>query len=942
MQTSLRSFLLTVFFGLLFHAFGTNGFAQQQFKPGDMLTPDPAIKIGKLDNGLIYYVRENKKPEKRCELRLAVKVGSVVEDDDQLGLAHFVEHMAFNGTEKFPKLEIINYLEKTGMKFGPEVNAGTSFDQTVYMLQLPTDSLPVVKKGFQILQEWAQHVAFEGSEIEKERGVIIEEWRLGRGAQMRILMQQLPFLLYNSQYAQRFVIGKKEILESFQHETLRRYYRDWYRPNLMAVVAVGDFNAKEMESWIKEHFSGLKNPVPERPRKEYPVPTHKETFVSIATDAELTMSMAQIIFKRPATDTYTAGDYRDEIVDRLCGAMLSARYAERTQKPNPPYIFAAGMDQRFLGNVQITALVAALKENSVLDGIDALVTEAYRGKQHGFTATELERQKKQVLSQYENMFKEREKRQSRALADEYVRNFLQRETIPGIEVEYEVVRQFLPGIELGEVNKRIAERIRDEGRVITVALPKKESLKVPGEAEILATFHAASARQYEPYVDKVSTQPLLAKLPPPGRVVSEKKMESLGATEWTLSNGARVILKPTDFKNDEILFSSYSKGGHSLVSDKDYRSAQNATSLVSQSGVGEFDAIVLQKMLAGKLVNVSPSISELSEGFSGNAAPKDLETLFQMVYLYSTAPRKDTAAISALMTRMRAALQNRSADPNSVFSDTVQVTMTNYNHRVRPFTAALLSEIDPDKALAIYKDRFSDFSDFTFFFVGNFELEKIKPLVEQYLASLPSLNRKESWRDIGVKTPPGTVSKSVYKGAEAKSSVQLYLNGPFDWSAQNRYEFNSLMELMRIKLREVIREEKGGTYGIGISGSASLYPRKEYTVSINWGCAPDRVDELIGAVMQQLDSLKMKRPDQVYVDKVKEQQRRTYEVNLKENNFWISNFRTHIANGENPEGILQYPSYVEKLSGEAIQNVAKTYLQLSSLKRFVLYPEKKD
>lgn len=933
---------LIVTVGLVLSLLGSTGLAQRQFKPDDKLTPDPAVKIGKLDNGLIYYVRENKKPEKRCELRLAVKVGSVVEDDDQLGLAHFVEHMAFNGTENFPKLEIINFLERTGMKFGPEVNAGTSFDQTVYMLQLPTDSLPLVKKGFQILQQWAQHVAFEGSEIEKERGVIVEEWRLGRGAQMRILMQQLPFLLYNSQYAQRFVIGKKEILESFKHETLRRYYHDWYRPNLMAVVAVGDFNASEMESWIKEHFSGLKNPVPERPRREYPVPTHKETFVTIATDAELPMSMSQIIFKRPAEDTHTAGDYRDEIVDRLCGAMLSARYAERTQKPNPPYVFAAGMDQRFLGNVQITALVAALKENSILDGIDALVTEAYRAKQHGFTATELDRQKKQILSQYENMFKEREKRQSRTLADEYVRNFLQRETIPGIEVEYEVVRQFLPGIELGEVNKRIAERIRDEGRVITLALPKKESIKVPTEAEILATFNAASAKQHEPYVDNVSTQPLLAKLPAPGKVVSEKKMESLGATEWTLSNGARVLLKPTDFKDDEVLFSAYSKGGNSLVGEKEYRSAASASSLISQSGVGEFDAIVLQKMLTGKLVNVYPTISELSEGFSGNAAPKDLETLFQLVYLYGKAPRKDTSAISALMTRMRASLQNRSADPNGVFSDTVQVTMANYHYRGKPMTVALLNEIEPDKALAFYKDRFADFSDFTFFFVGNFQPEKIKPLVEQYLASLPSLNRKESWRDVDMKAPPGTVSKTVYRGVEAKSTVQLYVTGPFDWSAQNRYDFNSLVELMRIKLREVIREEKGGTYGIGVYGAPSLYPRKEFSITISWGCSPDRVDELVGAVMQQLDSLKMKRPDQVYVDKVKEQQRRTYEINLKENNFWISNFRTYVANEENPEGILKYPSYVEKLSGEAIQSAAKTYLQLSSLKKFVLYPEKKN
>lgn len=942
MRPLLRHSFLFLCCCLLFLALASVGWSQQQFKPTDILVPDPAIKIGKLENGLVYYIRENKKPEKRCELRLAVKVGSVVEDDDQLGLAHFVEHMAFNGTKNFPKQEIVNFLEKTGMKFGPEVNAGTSFDQTVYMLQLPTDSLPIVAKGFQILREWAQNVAFDGTEIDKERGVIIEEWRLGRGAQMRILMQQLPFLLYNSQYAERFVIGKKEILESFAHETLRRYYRDWYRPNLMAVVAVGDFKSSEIEAFIKEHFSGLKNPVPERPRKEYPVPEHKETFVSIATDAELPMTMATIYFKRAAKDTYTAGDYRGEIVERLYSSMLSARLAERTQKPNPPYVFAVNMDQRFLGNIQVNVLAAALKENSILDGIDALVTEAYRAKQHGFTATELERQKNQILSQFENSYKEREKRQSRALADEYVRNFLQKETIPGIEVEYEIVRQFLPGITLEEVNKLSSVLVRNESRVLTLALPKKESLKVPTEAEFLAAFTAASTKPHEPYVDKVSTKPLVGKMPQPGKVISEKKMELLGAVEWTLSNGAKVVLKATDFKNDEILFSAYSKGGTSLADDKEFRSAAMAASLISQSGAGEFDPIVLQKMLAGKLVNVSPMISELSEGFSGNAAPKDLETLFQLVYLYGTAPRKDTEAISALMTRMRASLQNRSADPNGVFSDTVQVTMANYHSRGKPMTIALLDEIDPEKALSFFKDRFADFSDFTFFFVGNFETEKMKPLVEQYIASLPSSNRKESWRDIGMKPPPGTLSKSVYKGVEAKSSVQLYLTGPFVWTAQNRYDFNSMIEALRIKLREAIREEKGGTYGIGVNGAPSYYPRQEYSITISWGCDPGRVEELVNAVIQQLDSLRMKQPDQVYVDKVKEQQRRTYEVNLKENNFWLSNFRTSTANGENPEDLLKYITYVDKLSGAAIQEAAKTYLDPKSLKKFVLYPEKKN
>ncbi|MFH0991146.1 MAG: insulinase family protein [bacterium] len=920
----------------------TGSVAQEKvWNVNETLVPDPATIIGKLDNGMVYYIRENKKPEKRCEVRLAVKVGSVVEDDDQQGLAHFVEHMAFNGTKNFPKQDIINLLEKAGMKFGPEVNAGTSFDETTYMLQLPTDSIHIMKKGFQILQEWAGGVAFDDKEIDKERGVIIEEWRLGRGAQMRMLLQHLPYLLYNSQYANRFVIGKKEILESFTYETIKRYYRDWYRPDLMAIVAVGDFDKKQIEALIKENFSGLKNPASERPRQEFPVPDHKETFVSIATDAEWPMTMAQIFIKREARDTYKAGDYRDEIIGQIYDGMLSARYMERTQKPNPPFLGAQSIDQRVIGKKQYYILAARFKETSILEGLDALVSEAYRVKQHGFTETELERQRKQMLSSFENSFKERDKRQSRALADEYVRNFLTNETIPGIEVEYELVKQFLPGIALAEVNKLASVRLRDESRVITLWLPKKATVKVPTEEEVKKVFLEASTKQLDAYVDKVSTKPLIAKMPQPGKVVGEKKLESLGVTEWTLSNGSRVVLKPTDFKNDEILFSAYSNGGNSLVADKDFLTATNATSIVSQSGVGEFDAIVLQKMLTGKRAGVYPMISSLSEGFSGSASPQDLETMFQLTYLYGTAPRKDTSAISSLMTRMKESLKNRGANPEAVFSDTVQVTLTNYHFRGRPMTIDRMNEINPDKALQIYKDRFADFSDFTFFLVGNFQLEKIKPLVEQYLASLPTTGRKESWKDVGVKLPVGKIDKKVFRGMEPKSTVQLMLSGPFEWTAQNRYDFTALIDVMNIKLREIVREEKGGTYGISIGGSPSLYPRKEYSIMIQWGCDPGRVDELVKAVLQQIDSLKMKAPDQIYIDKVKEQHRRTREVQMKENGFWLSAFRTYYANNENPEEILNYSKRVEKLDGKSVLNAAKKYLSTKNFVKCVLYPEKK-
>lgn len=915
--------------------------AQQAYKQGDLLTIDPAITHGTFDNGLTYYIKVNKKPEKRAELRLAVKTGSVMEDDDQLGLAHFCEHMAFNGTKSFPKNEIINLLEKEGIRLGPDVNAYTSFDQTVYMLQIPTDSAALMEKAFRILEEWASVVSYDDKEIDKERGVVIEEWRLGRGASMRVLDKHLPKLLYNSQYAKRFVIGKKEILESAPYETVRRFYRDWYRPELMAVVAVGDFDKTAMEKLIKDHFSKLTNKKPARERTKYMLPDHPETLVTIATDKELPAAMAEVYFKRAAHVETTAGDYRQSVIGQLYDGMFNKRLQERLQRPNPPFIYGFGMDSRWLGNAQAYRLMAQVKENSIADGLEYLLTEASRVKQFGFTASELERQKAEQLRSFESMFKERDKTESRNYADEYLRNFLQDELIPGIEVEYNLNKQFLPGVTLEEVNKLAELRMRPGNQVVAISAPVKETVKVPTEADIQNVLKSTQTKKLEAYVDYVPTKPLIATPPKPGKIASERTIQSLGVTEWRLSNGALVVLKPTDFKNDEILFSAYSNGGTSLASDPDFMSASIASQLVSMCGVGGFDAITLSKMNAGKVVNVSPMVSGLSEGFNGNASPKDLETLFQLTYLYATAPRKDTSAYGAFMARIKASLQGMAASPERAFYDTIQVTTAQYHFRARPVSPTTIDEVNLDKALTFYKDRYADASDFIFFFVGSFELDKIKPMVEQYLASLPSLNRKESWRDVGMVAPKGVINKEVYRGVEPKSSVMIQFSGSFDWSQQNRYDFNSLLELVNIKLREVIREEKSGTYGIRAYGAPALYPRKEYTISVSWGCDPARVDELVKIVMQQLDSLKIKKIDQVYVQKVQEIQRRNQEVSKKENRFWLSNFRVYYANGEDPEKILAYDKFVEGLSTDAIQTAARTYFDTKNVVKVVLFPEKK-
>ena len=914
--------------------------AQDPYKPTEPIPMDTSVTYGKFANGLTYYLKVNHKPEKRAELRLVVRAGSVLEDDDQQGLAHLCEHMAFNGTKSYPGNEIVSLLESEGVRLGPDVNAYTSFDQTVYELQIPTDADTIVNKAFNILGEWADAVTYDSTEIQKERGVVVEEWRLGRGASMRVFDKQAPTLFYDSRYAKRIVIGKKDVIEHAPDSVIRKFYHDWYRPDLMAVVVVGDFDKATMMRLVKEHFADIKNVHPERKRVEYTLPDHTQTLVTIATDKELTYSSVQMYFMRNEEIQKTFRDYRENLVSQLYDMMLNLRIQERLQQPNPPIVYGGTGDGPWLDHRDVYSLYARTNDNAILQGFEYMLTEAYRAKEFGFTTTELARAKAEMFRQYESALKERDKTESRSYAAEYLRNFLQQEPIPGIQVEYNAVKEFLPGITLEEINKLADVKMPKGNRVIAISAPEKAGVTVPTKEEVLAVVKDVESKKLEPYVDKVSNQPLITIPPKPGTIVSEKKIASLGVTEWKLSNGARVVLKPTDFKNDEILFSAYSDGGTSLSPDSDYVSAWLAAPAVDAGGVGNFDAISLGKMLSGKIVNVSPTISQLSEGFSGSCSPQDLETLFQLTYLYATSPRKDTSAFGALLERWHASIRNRSASPEGAYYDTLAVTMAQYNYRARPLTEKLLDEINLNKAYSFYKNRFADMGDFTFFFVGNFKMDTIKPYVEEYLASLPTLHRKEVWRDVGIEPPKGIINKEVDRGVEPKSLVTLEFTGPFDWTLQNRYDLSSLIELANIKLREVIREEMSGAYSIGANASPSKYPKQEYQISVRWGCDPTRVDELVKSVMVQLDSLKLQPPPQSYVDKVKEIQRRRHEINLKENRYWLSNLRSYYFDGENPEQILDYDKLIDGLTPQAIQAAAKKYFDMKNVVKVVLKPEK--
>ncbi len=905
------------------------------------LPVDPKITTGIFSNGLKYYIKENKKPERRAELRLVIDTGSIEEDDGQQGLAHFVEHMAFNGTRHFKKQELINYLESIGMRFGPELNAYTSFDETTYMLTVPTDKPELMEKAFLILEDWAYNMSLDNDEIDNERGVIIEEWRLGRGAQQRMNDIQFPILLKDSRYADRLPIGKKEIIESFEHETLKRFYREWYRPGLMAVIAVGDFDKSVVKNLIKKHFEHHKPVSDPRPRRTYEVPEHKETLFAIASDKEATNVMITVYYKQSVRKEGKVGLYRQNIVERIYNSMLNQRFTELTQKSDPPFVFGYSNQSLFVRSKEAYMLGAMVKENGIETGLEALLTEAERIDRFGFTGSELERQKKEVLRSIEQSYKERGKSNSSGYAAEYIRAFIQNEPIPGIEYEFELYKRFVPEITLEEVNKLASEWITDKNRVILVNAPEKEGLNIPSEEDLLKVFEAVKNKTIEAYEDKVSAEELVTEELQPVKIVEEKFIKDVNITEWVLANGVKVVIKPTDFKEDQILLRAFSPGGTSLAEDEDFYAVHMASVIMSQSGVGNFSAIELQKKLAGKVVNVLPLIGELEEGLTGSASPKDIEELFQLIYLNFTNPRQDEEVFKSLKARFMAFLKNRSANPLAAFQDTMQVTLSNYHNRTQPVSAVMLDRIDLDKSIAFYKERFADAGDFTFVFAGNINPETFKPFVERYLANLPSTGRKESWRDIGKDFPMGVILKEVRKGIDQKSQTGIIFTGPFADSRKNRHVLHSLKALLQIKLREKIREKLGGTYSVNVNSTSTWRPDEEYIISISFGSDPDRVDELTLAVFQEIDSLKISPASEEYISKVKEIQHRTFETDMKKNNYWLNQIVFRYQDGSDPAGIITYDKIIDGLEAAAVQEAAKLYFNMNNYVKISLFPEEK-
>ena len=914
-----------------------------QVNPTDKLPLDSKVKIGKLENGLTYYIRQNKKPEQKVELRLVLNAGAINEDDDQRGLAHMAEHMAFNGTTNFKKNDIVSFLQDIGVGFGNDLNAYTSFDETVYMLPIPVDKPGNLEKGFQVLEDWAHNVTYVDADIEGERSIILEESRLGKGANDRMFKKIYPQLFAGSKYGDRLPIGLDSIIKNFKNDVIRRYYKDWYRPNLMAVIVVGDIEPAKAEEMIRKHFSTLKNPEKERSREYADVPPYKTAEAAVVTDKEATNYNIGIFYPAYKSNaSATVADYREDLIEQMYTSMLNQRMQELTQKENPPFIFANSNFQTFARGYQAFNVYAGTGTGDVNKGLNAIAEEIERVKRYGFTPAELDRAKKNMLTNYEKAYNNRDKTESENYVQEYINHFLEQEPSPGIAKEFEYVKALLPGISIEEVNA-ISKIFRDEkNRFVFVLGPEpKPNQKLPEEKDLLAILDAKEKADIKPYEEKAIASTLITKAPKAGKVVSQTKNAILKTTELKLSNGVTVILKPTDFKDDQILLGATRAGGKNNYGLADKYNAEYSTALVTTMGVGEFTPTDLKKALAGKSVTVNPVFNATSEGVRGNSTVKDLETLFQLTYLYFTNPRKDTALFNSFVQKNKSQYANLSANPQAAFIDTMYKTLFN-NNPLAPVAvpkSEYYEKINLDRSYAIYKERFGDVNGMNFVFVGSFKESDIIPLIEKYIASLPSTSKKFTFADNKVRPVSGKKSLTVSKGKEEKSLILAFYTGELPYTEDLDLKLQALSEVLNIRIIEELREKIQGIYGGGTFAELEKHPYANYSFVVQLPCGPEKVDTLLKAINKEFDMLIKTGPEQSYLDKVKKQWIEEYKTNIKENNTWLTQIMDFKLKGGDPKRFIDFEKYVEQLTVKDVQQAAKLVLDGKNQFTAVLMPE---
>jgi zinc protease len=902
---------------------------------------DSAVTRATLPNGLTYYIRKNTRPEKRVGMQLAVKAGSVDETDAQQGLAHVLEHMAFNGTKRFKPGELIAALEATGARLGPHLNAYTSFDETVYQFELPTDKEGIVEKGMQALADFAGGMTLDPKEIDKERGVVIEEWRGGLGAGSRLRDQQIPVLYYKSKYADRLPIGKPEVLKSFTPDQLRAFYTKWYRPDRMAVVVVGDIDPARIEALIKTEFGALARPAGPPPERNYAVPLPADTMVKVATDPETTQSSVSLVRKRPGEEMGTVGSYRASLVRQLVSHMLNERFDEISRKADAPFLGAAAYGSSLAPKVQTFTLAASVQDGKIEPGLASLVVEAARVRQHGFGPSELERAKKWIFASYERAYNEREKTESGSYVQEYVNHFLIDEPSPGIAYERQLVSQFVPGIAAAEVAETARQLFSEGSRVILAVSPQKPDIKIPADSDLLAAVKSADAVAVTAWNDAGSDRELMAKPPSPGKIVDRREVAELGVTVVRFENGIEAWLKPTDFKNDQVLFALTASGGSSLIDPEKYPEAQLSTALASLSGAGGHRAIDLEKLLAGKLVSAGASISLSSHAISGSSQPSNLETALQLLNLRFTQPGNDDEAFALLKRQLEAVLVNRERSPGILFSEKLN-SVNSVNHFTsRPLTVERVAALDREAMVKVYRDLFSNAADFTFFMVGAFKIDEALPLVAQYVGSLPSAGKRTSrFKDVGLQFPKAVERASVAKGREPKTQTVLsfFADPPIEENEQTRVE--AATEVLEISLRDILREELGETYGVSVGLSQPLPQRGGGYIAVSFTGAPENAQRMSDRVLQEIDRLQREGPSADLTNRAKETARREHETRVRENGFWLGRLQSAKLLDRDPLLILKRLERIDAVTPAVLHETFKKYFPRERHTVVTLVPEK--
>lgn len=910
--------------GCLLLIFLSAGFLQaQEMQP---LPIDPKVRYGKLDNGLTYYIRHNELPENRADFYIAQNVGSVLEEDNQAGLAHFLEHMAFNGTKNFPENGIDKYLQSVGMRMGENLNAYTSFDETVYtIINAPVDKPNVVDSCLLILHDWSNSLALTDSMIEKERGIIREEWRTRRDASQRLLEKQLQQMFPGNKYANRIPIGSIDVINNFKPEELRAYYKKWYRPDLQAIIVVGDVDVDTVEKTIKTMFSDIPTPVNPAKREYVSVADNDEPIVSIATDKEASSTIIYIYHKydpMPAQLRSTAAGLITDYISAVCSQILNERLEALLHQANPPFVYAEAYDGDFMvARTKDAFTIAAIaKEGEIDSTMTALVREMERARQFGFTVSEYERAKINILKQYESAFNERDKQKNSSYTKEYVNHFTEGGYIPGIETEYTLINQIAPNITVEQVNQYLSQVIGEKNIVIALSGPEKEGVVYPTESELLEMFNKARSQKVEPYKEEVNNDPLIPELPAPGKIVKEEHDGLFDATVLTLSNGVRVVLKPTEYKKDEIQMTATSPGGSFMVGIDDAKNMKVFNSVIGLGGLGNFSAIDLSKKLAGKKVSCSASLGVDNESLNGYASPDDVKTLFELIYLAMTSPRTDNDAYASFENRMKAQLENAKLDPSTAFNDTISKVVYNNHPRAVSLEAEDFDKISYQRILDIYKERYGDASDFTFTFVGNLNVDSIRPYIEQYLATLPANGRVDKPSpDALPKIMNGKLENHFSREMQTpKSSVFQLYSGKSEYNLKNLLTASLLSQILDLVYTETIRESEGGSYGVYAGVSLSDFPKGQTTLQVFFDTDPEKWENMVRIVDEEIQRIATEGPKSEHLTKSRDNMLKRHNERLQENSYWLNVIDSYYF-----RGMDAYTNYKETLEGITADDIKK-------------------